>query len=425
MQMKSVRGIETGGNGVLNGLSRVLNIDVEYFVHGGFWLGVDQGVGMLLRLVQVAVFAHVVDKTFYGEYQFIITMMTAFALFALPAMDTAIIQSVANGYKSSLVVGTRAKFKWSLLGCLGLVLTGLFYKFVRPEPFWLVLILCAVFFPFYFSLSSVSAYYRGRENFRAAAVYGLLVEAVAMVVVVGMLMLTKSLVWVVGSMMASSVLVLLWVFVKARREIRMEPVDKNVVSFGIHLTVMNALNYLSFYADKLIIGILIGLENLAVYSVAIGAANNLAAGGNLFGILLLPKLSRNDHSAKIKQWFWLAIIGSLAAAVAAAFVMPWLIPLLFSEKYSDAVLYSQIVMAFLVFYLPACVLRSYFQGRKKTKFLYVHNVTFGILNLVLLFVFVPLYGILGAVISKVALHAVGLASMLAYFLFTTKVKNQA
>lgn len=411
---------------IINGLSNSLQIDVSYFARAGFWVVVGYAGSALLRILQIIILARAIDRQLYGEYQFVLVLIAAVAVFSLPGMDSAIVRSVANGYFSSFVAGTKAKLKWALIGTLVLLGMAVFFKFFQPKPFWHLFIFVALLFPCYTGFTGISAYYRGREKFRAAALYDLLVAGVSTFSVVVALLIEKSVFSIILSLMIFNILLYLYFYVKTCKQIPHKPLDRAVVREGVHYSVIGALSYLTPYVDKFIIAFIVGFEGLAIYAVAVSLLLNLSNGSYLISMLLLPKLSRakSHHAVRIRGLFWLMCL-SIAGIVALVILLtPLLLPLLFSVKYVESVRYAQIALVSLVFMLPSAVLVTYFRAGNRTKFLYVYSLGMGVMNIVLLGIGVPLFGILGAVLSKVLLGFLGCAFLTISFFSTTNIKSR-
>lgn len=402
--MNALAHLKSRGNHALDLLSKTANFDVGYFMRGGMWLGLAYAVNALIRLSVIIVVAQAMDKTVFGQYQFILTVFMALMVFTLPGMGTAITQSVANGFNSSLISGTRSKMKWGMLGSVALVGIAAFFAW-RQETIWSIFLVIALFFPFYAVYTAVLAFYRGKEDFRSSALYGFVFTLVNAIAVLGAFFLFGTLMSVFVSMMLFAGLASLIIYYIASRKVARDPVDEQVVVYGRHLTLMMALNNAAPYADKILVAALAGFEGVAVYAVATVLTLNLALLGKLLTSLLLPKLSRAQahHVKRIKAVFWWLTLVVAVSVVAGIVVIPWIIPILFSEKYIAAIPYAQVALLYLVFIFPASVLDAFFQARKKTKLLYAYNLGTGIANLVLLAVLVPLFGLWGAVSSKVAL----------------------
>lgn len=401
---------------LINGLSQMLNVDVAYLVRGGFWLSAGYSGVTLLRLLLVVILAHFADRAFYGQYQLIFSILATILVFSLPGMNIAITQSVARGYDSSLITGTKSKLRWAVLGSIALLGVAGFFYFIKPEPIWYVFIFMALSFPLYACFSSIIFYYRGKENFRKAAIYNVLTSAITITSVIIVFFLTKSLLAIVLAMIIPVTFVYVLIYFKILQKIKSRKIDKGVVSYGKNLTFMTLFELITPHIDKFVIAYIAGFEGLAIYSIALAVVLHLGILGKQFSFLILPKLSRAKahHFEKIKKLFWLASLGVVFCVIVLILIMPWLIPLLFSQKYVASVHYAQIAMVYLVFFLPSSILIAFFQGKKKTKLLYTYNFGTGVMNIVLLAVFVPLLGVFGAIISRVVLGLIG-------FVFLTSV----
>ncbi len=415
--MKFPKSIADGGNGVLDGLSRVLNIDVRYFMKSGFWIYLGYGCSVLFRVVLLVIFARFADKDFYGQYQFISTVLWVLVVFSMPGMDTAVVQSVARGFESSLIYGARAKLRWSLLGSVALVCVSLYFKYISPRPFWNVFMALVVFFPLWVAGSSITAYYRGKEQFDKAAFYEIVTGVLSTIAAIVAFLLTKSLLVIFVASTIVGILAFEIVYSRLSRKVKIVPVDSHVVSYGRHVTFMTAINFVAPYADRFAITYISGFEGLAVYSIANSIPSTLSFCGKLLSTLLLPKLSRDHpgHVHRIRGLFWWFSLVSLIMVVLAILIMPWLIQFLFSDKYVEAVKYSQVAMLYLVFFIPTSILYAVFQGRKSVRLLYAYNLGIGITDFVLLAVMVPLYGVWGAIVSNVILGVLGFIFLVVAF----------
>ncbi|HLF54143.1 MAG TPA: hypothetical protein VI612_00290, partial [Candidatus Nanoarchaeia archaeon] len=216
-------------------------------------------------------------------------------------------------------------------------------------------------------------------------------------------------------------------YFRTSRNVSSEQIDPGIVAYGRNLTFMTFLTYIAPYVDRLIVAGVAGFEGLAIYSIAMAITLNLSVNGQLISILLLPKLSRESpyHEQRIKKLFWWVCLLILFGIGIVILAIPWVISFLFADKYVASIPYAQIGAVYLAFFIPATILRTYFQGRKKTKILYAYNLSIGIINLVLLGILAPLFGILGAVISKVLLGFFGFVFLVvSFYMSETPVLNK-
>lgn len=411
-----------GGGYLVNRVSSFLQFDVSYFLKAGFWLFFGQLGSSLLRLLQVVLLAHFVDKAFFGEFQFVYGVVAVLLLFSLPGLDTSLVRSVAKGFDGSLLVAVRSKVRWGYFGSLVLLVLSLFF-WLNDSSLWFVFLLCSFVFPVYGGFGSILAFYRGKEDFRSSALFDILFVFVSTLALIVVLFVSGSLAFIfAGMLVAVSVAYLCVLFFVSKK--LSSRVDSGMLSFGKHLTLINFFNYFTPYADRFVIAGLAGFEAVAVYSVAVILTISLTNSGKLFTILLLPKLSRSSSCVfHVKRLFWLVCLGFLLFILCLILVVPFVFPLLFPVDYLGAIFYAQLALLYLVFFLPSCVLYAFLLERKDTKVLFVYNVGLGVLNLLLLGLFVPFFGVLGAVLVKILVGLFGFVFLVFVFFRTIKVKS--
>jgi len=81
----------------LDYLGKKLQLDVYYFLRGGFWLSSAHLLTGMAAFLVVIAFTRLASKEFYGQYQFIMAIIAILTIFSLPGMQTAIIQAVSRG----------------------------------------------------------------------------------------------------------------------------------------------------------------------------------------------------------------------------------------------------------------------------------------------------------------------------------------
>ena len=99
-------------------LERFLKIDLRYTVSGGFFLTLTQITSAVGALGLTIAFANLLPVETYGTYRYVLAVYGLLAIASLPGIDTAVLQSVSQGYDSAFKTGVFAKLRWGLLGTL-------------------------------------------------------------------------------------------------------------------------------------------------------------------------------------------------------------------------------------------------------------------------------------------------------------------
>ncbi len=381
--------------------SKRFDIDLRYFLGSGFYLNLNTIVGAASALVLSVFFARFLSKEVFGQYSFVVSVVSIASLFALPGMRTAVVQSVARGFFGNYRVGLRICLKWSLLGSLSLAGFSLYYFFSGATALWIGFLLAAVLF----SPQSVSYFYpsylAGAKQFKTSALYFSIYSLASVLMFIAAVFLWGTLPALIGVYFLSHILVSGVFTLRIYFRLKEDLVDVEAVRFGKHLSAVEALQTVAFYADNVLVGALLGFEELAVYTFAKILPEQVKSFARNIGELALPQLSQMSkadvgRSLMRKSWQFSAVMGVLVVAYIVA--APFLYKLLFPQ-YSDAVVYSQALALSVTF--PVILFNYAFQAHLLKRETFVGNVGSSFIQIFLLLALTPLYGLVGAVAARI------------------------
>ena len=102
-------------SGLLNTLGIYTKTDVVYLASGSFWNISSQIVSSLCTFFLAIAFAHFISKEAYGQYKFVLSIISIISTFTLSGLGTAVMQSVTKGYEGTLAYAFRKNLRWSIL----------------------------------------------------------------------------------------------------------------------------------------------------------------------------------------------------------------------------------------------------------------------------------------------------------------------
>ncbi len=179
-------------------------------------------------------------------------------------------------------------------------------------------------------------------------------------------------------------------------------IDPEAINYGEHLSVMNVIGVVAMYIDQLLVFHFLGARELAVYTIAIAPSEQIKSVLKNIGVLAFPKFAANDQVSTKKNIRGKIIkLGIVISSITATYIIlaPWLFSIFF-PRYSESVLYSQIFAISLVTgitVIPSVFLQSI--GAKKH--LYIYNTWSSIIQIVMLAILIPIFGLMGAVVARV------------------------
>lgn len=174
---------------------------------------------------------------------------------------------------------------------------------------------------------------------------------------------------------------------------------------GLPLVLWGVLWYIFFSVDKVIISHLRPIEETGYYSLASRIINTFFLIPSIFNTALLPFLSKKvkENNEGIENLFKISVISSILAGFLFSLLIfifaPFLI-LIFGQKYTNSILILQFFSWVLIFIFPIIFLDNFLISCNKQWLGFSFKVIPAVLNLVLNFILIHSYGVLGAVYSS-------------------------
>lgn len=334
-------------------------------------------------------------------------------------MNSAIVRAVAKGYDGTVRRVMQLSRRGGMVGSLITVCVGIFFLVTHSTTLGVTFIVAAPFISLTdtFHLFTMN-YWQGKQQFvKSASVlagYYVLLAVLSIPVFFLSHHLTVIVVWVLMSQTIAG----LAVFQSIRSRIGGE-IDEASVSLGRHITVMQALNVISVNMDRIAAWWLVGPAMTAVYTFAstpIAKANQLIP----LGVLSLTHLSTqtfNRETKKFVVWRAFSLFAVTIPIVSLAIVCaPWLYQILF-PLFPESTHYFQILALALIF-TPRHVFKSALIAFHKTRALYISEVTSFIVKTITLITLGIIFGLLGIVITFVAMAAFDFITLGAVFVMS-------
>jgi len=188
------------------------------------------------------------------------------------------------------------------------------------------------------------------------------------------------------------------------RNIQAQSDDPEMIPFGKRLTALQIPAIIRENYAKIIIGIFLSFQELAVYSIAFVIPQFLVSLLSHIVPLTLPKLAVMDEKraySEVKKRYLYLVLGSAAVSGIFILICPYILPFLYSEKYVDSVLYAQILLISTIFGIPTKFLRAgLFPAQKKVKEMLKLRMATLISEVILLIILISTLGLLGVVIAR-------------------------
>jgi O-antigen/teichoic acid export membrane protein len=392
--------------------------DMVYLTKGGFWLTLSQIAASLSSFLLAVAFANLISREVYGTYKYVLSIVTILSIPTLSGMHIALVQAIARGYEGVLIRGVIMKMRWGFFGSVGgLAVAGYYYFAGHNLTLTISFLIAAAFLPLMEAFLLYDSLLAGRKLFPLETKLNSTVNLIAVAIMISVLLLKPSVILVVAAYFISYTLLRFGCFLFTWRRLKPnKEEDSSAITYGKHLSVMNIVGAISSRLDQILLWHFLGAASVAVYSFALAPIEQISGFLKMVLSLAFPKLAAQDPEvikktlpAKMMKFYFFTAAGALAYVIFAPYFYD-----LFFPQYAEAVNYSRLFAIILLFF-PQKLIGSALQAKVKTKILYILSAVNSIVRIAGLVIFLPLYGITGAIVANIIPYAVNTV-LLYYYL---------
>ena len=391
-------------------LQGYIKIDLFYLIKGESWLMLGKTVNVTTAFLLSLAWANWIDKEVYGNYQYIFSLIGIISIFSLPEIGSALTQAVARGFEGSFMPGFKTQLKWGVLVSASALGIASYYGLQgNKNLFWCFLII-ATFLPLFNALLIYNSLLTGKKLFNIQVKYDSITQIIAAGIMGSTLFLIKKLFFnlepyiiliIIISVYFTSRTILRLLFFIATNS-RFKPnlkQDPKTIKFGKHLSLLGIVDVISNSLDKILLFHYLGATELAIYFFAILIPEQIKSPLKHIGILSIPKFSIRPRK-EIKKTILrkILLLTALITVLVSIYIMiaPFIYQIFF-PKYISSLSYSRIYALSII---ASCFsLGSVFRAKMMIKVIYQIKIIGPIIKISLFLIFIPLYGIWGAIIA--------------------------
>lgn len=364
-------------------------------------MGIGQVGALLLSFASSLIFARFLSAETYGTYRYLSSIVAIISLFSLTGLGTALTQAVASGKEGTIHQAFRTQLRWSCLMSLVSLGLGGFALWQNNTVYFLVFLILAVTGPLSLASNLYDPFLAGQGKFRTGTIYYLITNFLtSLFLLVAAFSGRFFLILFPFQYILQTILGLIFYFRVAKTVSPKAIVDDKAVSYGKRLSLIYIITTIADQADNIILFLLAGPVNLAIYSFAVAIPDIIKGFLKTITPLSLPKLTAiSPTKFRLSLPIRLFQITVLAGFVIFAYVFaaPFIFKIFF-PAYQNAIVYSQIFVLSL-FVSPYFLLIAYFQAKKMVKQIFLINIVppiFQIFLMIGLTYFWGLPGLIGA-----------------------------
>lgn len=331
----------------------------------------------LFGIMRTPLTTWILPKDDVGALGVVAAWMNFIVLLSLPGMDAASYHYIAKGNLWALPLNLRIKVRWSLLAAAGFLAGAAYWYWQGEAVLAAYFVAAALLYYCLFSLSAGGGTLAARERFRSLFWFRI---AESLVAFAGFIPLVLSIWWISKGLTYLVVnqtvtIVLFWLVIRRlvgeipgeRRTAPAPEIERGMVAYGRHLTVLSALSVAQSQVDSLLVATFLPLGIVADYAIATIVANQFR---NLWGVYVsvrypvYVRMQPERLRAKMQQEGLLAVAGFTAVAVVAWFAARFLIPIILPASYTSSIPYIGWLFAAFLLSLPGALIEIYFRTQQ-------------------------------------------------------------
>ena len=392
--------------------------DNIYIATQGSYLTFGNIISTISSIFLAMAFARLLPKETYGQYQYILSIITIIGIAALPGMEAAIIQATARGFEGTFKKALETRFKWGLWGGIASIVIGIFFLLIKHNlNLSISFLIAGFFFPFMETSISYLSYLAGKKLFGIQVKYSTLSQIISAIIIIIALLLTKNLIILILIYFLSNTALRMYFLLQTLKKYPPNTNhDSESVSFGKHLTAVEIINTVSGQLANILLFNFLGATQLAIYSFVTLPAKEILYFLKNIRQIVLPKLAARTKEEIKKTLFkkigksFLIVVPIITFYIIAA---PYLYKIFFPQ-YMESVFYSRLFSLTLLTF-PLTMLGITFEAKMMKKQLYQIGILSSIFKIIILLIMTPIYGILGVVIAQLLSQVFNAILMVLFF----------
>lgn len=390
----------------LTDLGRRFRFDAHYFAKNSVLVLLGHIVSVGRGVIAGYLVARLFRPEVYGEYQFMLSIVGMLGLFGLPGLAHSVTRAWARGDAFSLSRITKKHLIVCSIASALLLGAIPFLGYYNRENLWPLFVVAALLFPLGpIATVQFGGYAVGKTRFDLSLKANIVWSAIMIVLTLLILLYAQSALLMYIAATAIPPLVYLWFSRKLRppSEKGVENSD-SILKYGWQLTFATLPVDLVWYVDKLLISHFLGLNQLALFSVAILLPEQAKIFiKQFFPLTFARQAAGNDSRARRDRLLRVVLFATavFAAGITVYILLtPFLMPLLFPNYDAQQLILLTSITAATLVTQPGALFAQYLEAQGMIRANQWSNWSAAAVFGIALVTLVPFYGLLGAVIAR-------------------------
>lgn len=364
----------------------------------------QNAVQKILGIANIYILVRLLDQAAFGEYQFILSVLGVLAIFNLPGMNNAVMQSVARGFERTFLLAIKPVLLASIAGSIIFLAIAGWYHYQQSNEHALAFSIIGIFFPLSHGLTQWRALKTGNENFS----FIFIIELLSGVLITASLFCLYHFnlddifypLFVILTVPAIRNIIL--TIATARSISHDSKAEDSSITYGLNTTFYSMLTLLANHIDKLLIYGFLSPIAVATYYAAERISQLCKTVAQDLAIVMAPRFSKmRSYTDKLEKVI-LIISAILATAIVifAFTLLPPILTLIFSDAYAASIPYAQALLCSLILGNYAALIHRFLHSHLDKKNYKNVAISVAFIRILSSTILIYIFGIWGAVASN-------------------------
>jgi O-antigen/teichoic acid export membrane protein len=365
----------------------------------------------------------------YGSYQLVLSTIGIVSSFCLAGLSQTASLSAAKGADGNFSQILRLKLFASAIGSAVMLGYAFYLKRSGQEDVALAVAAVAPLLPGLVLAEIYISWLNSKRDFRLLSIAQVFPSAMP-VIVLGLAAILRidSLLFMAIGIQGLIVLGNIWVTWRTRRHhCQNDRKDPEFIRFGYHASAAGLLGWIAF-ADRFVVYEKLSAADLAVYSIAMIFPGQVRTIYSVIGQFITPEISAAESVSKAWETLRFKLLSVsaifLGIGIVGFFLLPYLIPLLFSAKYAESAEYAKWIFFACATCAPAAYFGNILRAQRLKVFYYGYEIIQPAASLALYATLIR-YGLEGMTWAQVARQFIFSAIMVACFFYYLRKERKA
>lgn len=388
---------------ILRWSEKYTKTDMIYLTKGSFWLNFNNIISSIFSFVLSILFARFVSKDIYGNYQFLISLVSIIGTLTLIGMNAAVTQAVARNLEGVFKDSVKTQIRFSIIPFfVGLIISA--YYFLKGNlTISIPLVIAVLLMSIGSALNTWSAFISGKKRFDSLFFQSQIINILyygTMVLIIAFY--PKTTLLVIGNYGATFIGNLICYFYTLKKFEPNQEKEPEAISYGKKLSLSSILPMIALHIDNVLIFHLLGSQNLAIYAFASNIPEKFMSLVRPISIIAMPKIA--EKAIGWEKKFFIQKLFRFAFLVTTMSIFYILIsPSIYKNffpTYTESIIFSQVyILAAAFAAITSFCLASIFASRSSSIFKF--NIWNPVINILTIVTGAYLFGIWGVVAGKI------------------------